>query len=414
MSPLSVLLDFGLEEGGPRSVGRLAGKDKRVFFEFDPEFLASPLPISPFRLSPRSGVIEGPIAPFEGLPGLFADSLPDAWGRLLMDRALRRSGVDPAQLTILDTLAMVGTGGAGALTFHPERSVEQLQDQVDLDGLAKDATAVLAGDVDEVDLDRWRRLGGSSGGARPKALLYLDPATDTLHATDGVGRESWIVKFTSGIDGPDAGPIEAAYAILAVQAGLQMSETRLFPSADGPGYFGTRRFDRPMHGARRLHLQSLSGLLEADYRLPSVGYDAFVKAARMLTRREVDAEAAFRLMVFNIAVHNRDDHAKNVAFLMDANGEWRLAPAFDLTFAEGPGGEHTMDVLGQGRAPNREGVLALAAATSIRSPIAATIIDEVCDALIGATALLRKAGVRSVTARKIGGAIEEGRSRLRV
>lgn len=402
MTPLDISLHFGAEEG--RAVGRLAERERRIFFEFDPSFLASPLPISPFHLEPRSGVIEGSREPFEGLHGAFADSLPDAWGRLLIDRALRREGRNPAMLTSLDTLAMVGKGGVGALSYHPAREQAAETDAVDIERLADDAAEVLADTIEPVALERLRALGGSSGGARPKALLHLDPQTSALFGTGAAGREPWIVKFRGGSDPVDSGAVEFTYAELARRAGLTVSPTRLFPMPRSAGCFGTQRFDRYFIDGvwtGRRHMHSLAGLLQAEYRIPSVGYDSLIKATRLLTKSEPDAEAAFRLAVFNIAVHNRDDHAKNVAFLMDAAGEWQLAPAFDLTFSEGPGGEHSMDVMGEGLAPAREHVLALAKSTSIRAKHAARIIAEVCAALGNPAPALLEAGTTKRTAAKL-------------
>ena len=413
MTPLDVSLDFG--GGQVRKIGRLAARARRVFVEFAPTFLADPLPISPFRLEPRPGVIEGPLEPFEGLHGAFADSMPDAWGRLLLDRAFRRAGGDSTKLTPLDTLAIVGGGGAGALSYQPSNDVVLEEAAINLNALARDAASVLNDDEDPIALNRLRALGGTSGGARPKALLHLDPETDGLYGVPQMTREPWIVKFLASVDPADSGAVEFVYSAFAREAGLQIEDTRLFPMENGAGYFGTRRFDRAETEegwAGRHHMQSLAGLLEAEYRMPSVGYDSFVKATRMLTKRESDAEAAFRLMVFNIAVHNRDDHTKNIAFLMDAKGEWCLAPAFDLTFSEGPGGEHSMDVIGEGRSPTNEHVMGLAAAAGIRTQIAEQIVEQVCDALDGIGTALHEAGATAATSKRIANLIEDHRRNL--
>lgn len=413
MTPLDVSLDSG--NGKSKTVGRLAERDRRIFFEFAASFLANPLPLSPFHLEPRLGVTEGRREPFEGLHGVFADSMPDAWGRLLIDRALRRDGQNPATLTPLDTLAMIGEGGAGALVYKPAHNVEPDGSAVNLNNLALDAKAVLQDDVDPVALDRLRTLGGSSGGARPKALLHCDPATDALYGVPAVTREPWIVKFRSTNDPEDIGAIEFAYAELARHAGLQVAATQLFPMKRGAGYFGTRRFDRFMIDGKwsgRFHMHSLAGLLQADYRMPSVGYDSLIKATRLLTKNEIEAEAAFRLMVFNVATHNRDDHAKNVAFLMDEVGDWRFAPAFDLTFSDGPGGEHSMDVLGEGRSVTRAHVLRLAKETGIRNRVATDIIEEVCEALADAKTVLSRVGVTARRAKNLCLLIERQRKEL--
>ena len=410
-TPLTVSLRFAPDDVRP--VGRLAMQGRAVFFEWAAEALADPLGLSPFRLPEEPGVVRGEPVPFEGLPGLFGDSLPDAWGRLLIDRAFRRTGGNPASLTPLDRLAAVGRRGQGALIYEPEKEGVLPVGPVDPDLLAEAATTLLAeeGSLDGATLDRLRGIAGSSGGARPKALVHRDPSSGAIHADTSPDREPWIVKFHAPGEGPEMGAVEAACAILARRAGLEMAETMLLPSTIGAGWFATRRFDRTA-GEGRVHMLSLAGLLEADWRMPSVGYDALVKAARLLTRHETAAEAAFRLMAFNIAIHNRDDHAKNVAFLMDRSGEWRLAPAYDLTVSNGPGGEHTMDVGGEGKAPNRAEALRVAEHSGLREKRARIILEEVCDGLSEVGAVLREHGVRPSEATRIAALFEERRAAL--
>lgn len=401
--PLQVSLRLASDDD--HAVGRLAERRGRVFFEWDAE--ARHWPLSPLAMPWREGVIEGPREPFGGLPGLFADSLPDAWGTLLTDRALRRQGENPATLTVLDRLALVGEEGAGALVYRPERSVPIPPARLSLDELAGDAARILEGEETEgVALDRLRGLGGSAGGARPKALVWRDGA-GKFYGKPEKGRTAWIVKFPAPGDGEAVGAIEAAYAVLARKAGLRMADTMLAPSAVSTGWFATQRFDR--NGEDRVHMLSLSSLLEADWRIPSVGYDMLIKAARRITGDERAAEEAFRLMAFNIAVHNRDDHAKNVAFLMDANGSWRLAPAFDLTCADGPGGEHTMDVAGEGKTPTRTDALRAAEMGGLKRTRAVAILDTVADALEGAERPLDDAGVPRKERTSIVAMIEKGR-----
>lgn len=410
-APLTVSVAFAPDDIRP--VGRLALRERVIFFEWAPEALASPLGLSLFTLPEEAGVSRGPRDPFGGLPGLFGDSLPDAWGRLLTDRAMRRAGKDPAHLTPLDRLAIVGRGGQGALTFEPETTRPDTTGPVDTDALAEAAAMVLSEEdaLDAGAFDRLRGIAGSSGGARPKALVHRDKTTGQFHADAGLDREPWIVKFNAPSDGLDTGAVEAACAMLARRCGLTMAETALVPSQRGAGWFATKRFDR-LEGQGRVHMLSLAGLLEADWRIPSIGYDALIKAARLLTRHEAQAEAAFRVKAFNIAIHNRDDHTKNVAFLMDRAGEWHLAPAYDLTVSDGPGGEHTMDIAGEGKAPGRADALRLAAQTGIRPKVAVRILEEVCDGLSGAKKVLQEQGVRSTETARIASIIEKHRGAL--
>jgi serine/threonine-protein kinase HipA len=190
------------------------------------------------------------------------------------------------------------------------------------------------------------------------------------------GFEHWIVKFCAKVDLRDAGPMEFAYAQMARLAGLDMPETRLFKVAKGTSYFGVRRFDRGP-GNTRVHVHTFANLIHANFRIPSTDYADLLKVTSALTRNHQDVLRAFRLMVFNIATHNRDDHAKNFAFVMNDAGEWSLSPPYDLGFAHGPGGEHTMTVAGEGRAPTRHHVFQLARQVDIPAKEQLAIIEEV-------------------------------------
>ncbi|WP_374273831.1 type II toxin-antitoxin system HipA family toxin [Brevundimonas sp.] len=190
-----------------------------------------------------------------------------------------------------------------------------------------------------------------------------------------VDHQAWIVKFAATHDPPDIGPIEAAYAAMALAAGLDMAPWRLLPSKTGPGYFATRRFDRPASG-RRLHMVSLSGAVEAPWRTPA-SYDLFLRATLSITRHADDLHAAFRRMVFNVLASNRDDHTRQHSYLMDETGGWRLAPAYDLTYSAGPGGEHYLDVEGEGRTPTCEHVRALGRRHGLSGRVIDTIVAEV-------------------------------------
>ena len=339
-----------------RLVGRLAWHERRAHFEYDRDFIGTGLELSPFRLPLRSGVQEAPAEPFQGLHGIFNDSLPDGWGRLLIDRKLRLNGIQPDALTPLDRLAFVGAHGMGALTYHPQRkaSDDDSSGAIDLDRLADDARQIFADDADAA-LERLLRLGGSPQGARPKALIGLSrDKSRIVHGEDDLpeGYDHWIVKFRAPEDPEDVGAVEQAYAEMARLAGVHMPETRLFASAVGRGHFAVKRFDRV--GNRRIHMQTTSGLLNADHRLPSLTYNDLLKLTRALTRDQRAVDQVFIRMLFNVLAHNRDDHTKNHSFLMTAEGEWTVSPAYDLTFSAGPGGEHAMAISGEGRNPGME------------------------------------------------------------
>jgi serine/threonine-protein kinase HipA len=300
-------------------------------------------------------------------------------------------------LDAVDRLAMVGTKGRGALVFQPETLACQAAGGIELDLLADEARHVVLGEETELD-DLLTRLGGGSGGARPKVHVAIGAdgslsAGDELAVTGaGSASEEWIVKFAAANDPADIGPLEEAYARMARDAQIEMAETRLIPSATEPGHFATRRFDRPVPG-KRLHMVSLGGALEASPHMPGVDYDGFLKATLAITHSMADVEQAFRRMVFNVLSRNRDDHVRQHAYLMNDRGDWRLAPAFDLTFSNGPGGEHYMAVLGEGRTITRAHVDRLAKNHGISARRVAGVIDDVRAALADWPSHARHVGV---------------------
>ena len=403
ITSLIVEIDFG---EGRRKVGRLAWRDRVGYFQYDPDYLVAGPEISPIRLKKSDALYEGTVV-FGRLHGVFNDSLPDGWGRLLMDRKLAQVGVTPSTLSPLDRLAWIGDRGMGALVYRPEHPALVTVENgiIDLDVLAEQSRRVIK-DSPTAVLDDLLRIGGSPQGARPKALVAVSADKKSLIHGDvacPAGYDLWLVKFRSGEDSIDAGAIEMAYSEMARLVGIDMPETALFPAKRGPGYFGVRRFDQ---GERRHHMHTLSGLLEADHTMPSVGYVALLNAARLLTRHQAAVDALFVRMVFNIVVGNRDAHAKNHAFLMSADGTWTLSPAYDLTWSDGPGGEHALDVAGVGRSPGRKDALAVAAQTGVDVRWAAKVIDEVCSTAVTAwKGLAKNQGVSVRISSEIGAAL---------
>ncbi|MFC4163424.1 type II toxin-antitoxin system HipA family toxin [Epilithonimonas zeae] len=347
VAEIKVGLDFGL---AVQPVGRLAIRDGVIYFQYDDNFFDAGIEISPFRLPLKRGVSELPLHPFDGLAGVFSDSLPDGWGRLLFDRMIRTFGLMPSDVSSLDRLAHVGMHGMGALVYEPDNSPEVPQDKVDLDVLAVQTEKVLEGSSEEV-ITELLALNGSSAGARPKALIGVDSERkNILYGAQNLDEtfEHWLVKFSNSQDGPDSGAIEYVYALMAAEAGIAMPDVHLFPSQNGgSGYFAVKRFDRD--GNRRIHMHTVSGLLHSNFRLPSLDYEDLLNLTATLTKDIREVEKMYRLAVFNVMAHNRDDHAKNFSFLMDETGNWKLSPAYDLTFSTGPGGEQSTMVLGEGR-----------------------------------------------------------------
>lgn len=391
VTAINVGLNFG---DGTIPVGRLAINQGRVYFEYDATFLPRGLKLSPLHLPLEPGLKTFDPHLFDGLPGVFGDSLPDGWGRLLLDRTLRQRGIMPQELSGLDRLAHVGAHGMGALVYEPDQSKTDATPSVlDLDALAASANEVFEGESDAV-LAELLALNGSSAGARPKVVVGVDAKRKKLvHGTSTMptGYTPWLVKFNTQQDGADAGAIEYVYSLMAKAAGLAMAECHLFPAAQGPGYFGTQRFDR-MEG-QRLHMHTAAGLLHANFREPALDYEGLLALTTTLTRDMRDVEMMFRLAVFNVLAHNRDDHGKNFSYLMDAAGEWRLAPAYDLTFSRGPNGEQSTSVMGQGKAPSLEHLVKLGAAGGLDKKQVEAIITQTNDALGQWEALAAEHGV---------------------
>lgn len=327
-------------------VGTLAKTPERVVaFEYDSDWLNNGFSISPFSLPLIKKVFIPKYEPFDGLFGVFNDSLPDGWGRLLVDRLFLKNKINPAEIDNLNRLAVVQESGMGALIYKPEHKFQTENDISDLDILAQECSKILESQNSD-NLDELFCLGGSSGGARPKILTSVD-------------NEDWIIKFPSSTDPKNIGEKEYQYSLCAKDSGINMTETKLFPSEICSGYFGIKRFDRK--DGKKVHMVSVSGLLETSHRLPNLDYNLLMKLTLELTRNYEDIEQLFRLMCFNVFAYNRDDHSKNFSFLYDDNKkEWHLSPAYDLTYSSSFNGEHATTINGEGKNPNLDDILAVA------------------------------------------------------
>ncbi len=332
-----------------RSVGIMAlYKNRLAAFEYDKDWLVDGFSISPFSLPLEKKVFMPEIDPFEGIFGVFSDSLPDGWGRLLVDRLMKKKGINPYELGSLDRLAIVGNSGMGALTYHPVISMESDQEGKSLDEIAQECEKIL--NTEECDnLDYLFFKGASSGGARPKILTKVD-------------GEDWIIKFPATFDSKDIGSQEYDYAMCAQKCGIEMEEVRLFPSDLCKGYFGTKRFDRIDNKENnRIHMVSASGLLETSHRIPNLDYHILMQLTLELTKSMEECEKLYRLMCFNVYAHNRDDHSKNFTYLYNENEDrWKLSPAYDLTYSNSIGGEHATTINGNGVNPGLEDILTVA------------------------------------------------------
>lgn len=376
-------------------IGRLARRDQKIYFEYADTFLDTPFEISPYHLPVSPGVKTFDLpASFEGLPGVFADSLPDGWGRLLLDRSLRSQGIQPGALSALDRLAYVGPSGMGALVYEPDQSTaSNINYALNLDQFATQTRDVMSGQASDV-LQDLIALNGSSAGARPKAMITLNADKTIIRhgAHQDLERfDPWVVKFANNQDGADTGAIEYVYGLMAKSSGIEMTETHLFPAKYGAGYFATKRFDRT--GVLRIHMLSACGLLHSDFRTPVLEYEDILGYTQALTKDIRQVEKIYRIAVFNVLSHNRDDHSKNFSFLMDEAGEWQVSPAYDLTFSSGPNGYQSTTVMGEGERPDSGHLRHLADAARIAPKKADAIIEQTRDALSAWSQLAKTCGV---------------------
>ena len=335
----------GFDDGAREiALGNIKLTDGRLFFRYTNDFLENGSNISPIHMMFNDSIQVVTTDIFEGLYGVFADSLPDGWGRLLMDRYLMNRGAQLDNITVLNRLAMVGIHGIGALTYRP--AIGETYDQAgsdDIDDIYKKSIAIY-NEASFANLDEMYHLGGSSGGARPKVWMQYDSKLEALTQTSTESSEAWIIKFPSSQDVIDIAKIEFIYYLMAIDCGIEMSESKLFEGASGNKYFGTKRFDRLM--GRRLHMISAAGLLHDNYRYTALDYGHLMDAGFRLNPSVKSYEAIFRVAVFNVLALNRDDHSKNFSFLMDKD-QWRFAPAYDLTYSITNHGYQSTSVAGE-------------------------------------------------------------------
>ncbi len=374
-------------------------------FQYDPEFARSGIEVAPLCMPLALRVYRFPSLPrisFHGLPGLLADSLPDTFGTALINAWLATQGRSPASFNALERLCYIGARGMGALEFAPVSGPRQRRStKIRVDALVALASDILAHRTTLEGFfaleDRHRaledllRVGTSAGGARAKAIIAWNSVTNEVRsgqvsAPEGFGY--WLLKF-DGVSGnrdkeledpKGYTAIEYAYALMARDAGVLMSECRLLEEG-GRRHFMTRRFDRTEDGAK-IHMQSLAALADLDFN--AAGAHAYEQAFEVMRRLRLPMDATeqlFRRMLFNVVARNQDDHVKNIAFLMNPQGEWSLAPAFDLTYAYNPDGQwtsaHQMTINGKRDGFTREDFRTCAATVGLKRGRAETLLDEV-------------------------------------
>lgn len=424
-----------------RTIGAvaLADDESTAAFEYARDFLASGIQLAPLAMPLSSRVYRFPelaVESFHGLPGLLADSLPDKFGTRLVDAWLARQGRQPGSMNPVERLCYVGARGMGGLEFEPHVGpTARVSRRLELEALVALASEILSTrgglrlqlgeDSDERAMAQLLRVGTSAGGARAKAVIAWNPESGEVRSgqvdTDA-GFEHWLLKFdgVSGnrdreLDDPQGyGAIEFAYWHMAQSAGIQMSECRLLEE-NGRRHFMTRRFDRTASGAK-LHMQSLGAIAHFDYNQPGAhGYEQAVQVIRHLDLGADTLEQFYRRAVFNVLARNQDDHVKNIAFLMNKQGQWSLAPAFDLVYSYNPDGawtsRHQMSLNGKRQAFTFEDFKALAAVAGLKRGRDKRLFREVRDAVLAWPEHARKAGLSQTVIARIKAALRADKIR---
>jgi len=390
-----------------RTIGAVAQDEGRDYaaFQYDREFAASGIELSPVMMPLSKRVYEFPALPkntFYGLPGLIADSLPDKFGTALIDAWLATQGRTAASFSAVERLCYTGARGMGALEFAPTLGpTPRKATKIEIDALVRLAGEVLTHRADlqghfhatgkEKMLRDILRVGTSAGGARAKAVIAWNRETNEVRSGQiaaGDGFNYWLLKFDGVAGNKDKeledpkgyGAIDYAYHLMAKAAGITMTECRLLEE-NGRRHFMTRRFDRLAQG-EKLHLQSLCALAHFDFnQAGAYAYEQALLTILQLKLPMAAVEEQFRRMVFNIVARNQDDHVKNIAFLMNKQGEWSLAPAFDVTSSYNPAGAwtatHQMTLNGKRDGFAMADFEACAKAASMKRGRAATILEEV-------------------------------------
>ena len=397
-------------------VGELVSVPRRgTFFAYDEQWLATGFNLSPLNMEFKSSPQAAPDSHlFGGLMGVFADSLPDGWGMLLMDRFfLRERGIDRRAISALDRLAYIGDRAMGALEYRPVLEQSEADSSLDLECLYQAALEIYEGDT-ATTLDALRLAGGSPAGARPKVVVAL--SQDKQRCTSSFktlaeGYEHWLVKFRAPDEHHDTGAIEYAYAQMARRAGVEMAEPALLDVSTESGverFFAAKRFDRDR--GRKIHMLTACGILYADYRAPSLDDGDLLRATWAINGHAGEVEKMARLMVFNALAHNHDDHSKNFAYLFD-QGRWVLSPAYDLTFARvrGMADEHTTAFAGAGL-PTRKALRKVCEAFSFLK--VDQYIEQTLDALSGWRGLCHELDIAGQQQTGIQVALEHIRTRL--
>ncbi len=381
-------------------------EDRQVaVFQYDPSFIRSGIQLSPLMMPLRDLPYEFPALSketFKGLPGLLADSLPDKFGNAVIDTWLASQGRTAASFNSVERLCYIGSRGMGGLEFKPALRISHSKsDEIEVSKLVELSNKILdqraglegvfSGTDDRDAIEDILRVGTSAGGARAKAILAWNPKTNEFRSGQvkiPSGFEYWIMKFDGVSNNRDKelsdpqgyGMIEYAYYLLAVKAGIEMTECRLHHEG-GRSHFMTKRFDRSLDGSK-IHMQSLCAISHVDFNEPALySYEQTIQTMKRLGLSQSDLEQQVLRAVFNVVGRNHDDHVKNIAFLMNRRGEWKLSPAFDISYAYDPNGywtrQHQMSINGKLEMFAKEDLISMAKIAGIKTNRTLEMLDRV-------------------------------------
>lgn len=409
------------------TIGYLHRQDNGLIgFQYDENFIPSGIEVSPIKMPLSDITYSFPALPeetFSGLPGMLADSLPDKFGNIVIKRYLESQGRTEDSLTALEKLCYTGQRGMGALEYEPATNIVDINEEVDIDALTKLAADILSErenlniKYDDNMIAQLMQGSSSVGGARAKTLIALNPETNVVRSGQinaGEGFEYWLLKFDDIANNKDKDKepdnkeytrIEYAYYLMAKAAGIKMSECRLLKE-NGRAHFMTKRFDRKGARGEKLHMQSLCAIAHMDFNSPRMySYEDAFSVMRQLQLPHIDFVQLYKRMIFNECAKNYDDHTKNVTFLMDKKGVWRLSPAYDMTFSYSKSSTwvnaHQMLINGKADEITRDDIITVAEKAGLKKTEAERCIKQVKDAVSKWDSFAEEAGLSSKNAERI-------------
>ena len=409
------------------TIGYLHRQDNGLIgFQYDDNFIPSGIEVAPVKMPLSELTYSFPALPeitFSGLPGMLADSLPDKFGNIVIKRYLESQGRTEDSLTVLEKLCYTGQRGMGALEYEPSTNIVGVNEEVNIDALTKLASDILSErenlniKYDDNMIAQLMQGSSSVGGARAKTLIALNPETNEVRSGQinaGKGFEYWLLKFDDIAnnkdkdkepDGKEYTKIEYAYYLMAKEAGIKMSECRLYKE-NGRAHFMTKRFDRKGIKGEKLHMQSLCAIAHMDFNSPRMySYEDAFNIMRQLKLPHTDFVQLYKRMLFNEYAKNYDDHTKNVTFLMDKKGVWRLSPAYDMTFSYSKSSTwvnaHQMLINGKADEITKDDFMKVAEFAGIKKAEAEKCIKQVKDAVSKWEAFAEEAGLSKTNTERI-------------